>query len=79
MKSAPPAMRRGAHYTRHNRIRITAMNGKSSKYASAVLTALLYTQGLLAITAVTLVMVKERIQVDTVLAMNAAPHDAEVR
>lgn len=55
------------------------MNGKSSKYASAVLTALLYTQGLLAITAVTLVMVKERIQVDTVLAMNAAPHDAEVR
>jgi hypothetical protein len=79
MKSAPPAMRRGAHYTLHNRIWITAVNGKSSKYASAVLTALLYTQGLLGIAGVTLVVVKERVQVDAVLAMNAASPDAELR
>jgi hypothetical protein len=72
-------MRRGAHYTRHNRIRITAMNGKSSKYASAVLTALLYTQGLLGIAGVTLVVVKDRIQVDSVIAMNATSPEAAVR
>jgi hypothetical protein len=72
-------MRRGAFRIRHNRIRNTAMNGKSSKFASTVLSALLYAQGLLGLTAVTLVVVKDRIQVDTVLAMNAASPDAEVR
>jgi hypothetical protein len=55
------------------------MNGKSSKYASAVLTALLYTQGLLGIAGVTLVVVKDRIQVDSVIAMNATSPDATVR
>jgi hypothetical protein len=63
----------------NNRARITAMHGKTSKFASTVLSVLLYTQGLLGIAGVTLVMVKERVQVDAVLAMNAASPDAELR
>lgn len=55
------------------------MNGKSTKFASTVLSALLYAQGMLGLAGVTLVVVKDRIQVDTVLAMNAASRDAEVR
>jgi hypothetical protein len=58
---------------------ITAMHGKSSKYASTVLSALLYAQGLFGLAGVTLVVVKDRIQVDSVIAMNAASQDAEVR
>lgn len=57
----------------------TAMHGKSSKYASTVLSALLYAQGLFGLAGVTLVVVKDRIQVDSVIAMNAASQDAEVR
>ncbi len=55
------------------------MHGKTSKFASTVLSVLLYTQGLLGIAGVTLVVVKERVQVDAVLAMNAASPDAELR
>ena len=44
-----------------------------------MLTALLYTQGLLGIAGVTLVVVKDRIQVDSVIAMNATSPDATVR
>lgn len=55
------------------------MNGKSSKYASTVLSALLYAQGLLGLAGVTLVVVKDRIQVDSVIAMNTASQDADVR
>jgi hypothetical protein len=55
------------------------MNGKSSKFASTALSALLYAQGLLGLTAVTLVVVKDRVQVDAVLAMNTASPNAEVR
>lgn len=55
------------------------MHGKSSKYASTVLSALLYAQGLFGLAGVTLVVVKDRIQVDSVIAMNAASQDAEVR
>ena len=55
------------------------MHGKSSKFASTVLAALLYAQGLLCLAGVTLVLVKDRIQVDTVIAMNAASRDADVR
>ncbi|HEY6630877.1 MAG TPA: hypothetical protein VIZ90_05460 [Rhizobiaceae bacterium] len=55
------------------------MHGKSSKFASTVLSALLYAQGLLGLAGVTLVLIKDRIQVDTVIAMNAASQDADVR
>jgi hypothetical protein len=55
------------------------MHGKTSKFASTILTVLLYTQGLLGIAGVTLVVVKDRVQVDAVLAMNAASPNAEVR
>ena len=55
------------------------MHGKSSKFASTVLSALLYTQGLLGLAGITLVVVKERIQVDAVLAMNDTSPNAEVR
>jgi hypothetical protein len=55
------------------------MHGKSSKFASTMLSALLYTQGLLGLAGVTLVVVKDRIQVDSVIAMNAASPNAEVR
>ncbi|MDQ2632847.1 MAG: hypothetical protein M3Y78_03820, partial [Pseudomonadota bacterium] len=65
--------------TPNNRSRITAMHGKSSKFASAILSALLYTQGLFGVAGVTLVMVKEHVQVDAVLAMDAASPDAHLR
>ena len=55
------------------------MHGKNTKFASTVLSALLYAQGLLGLAAVTLVVVKDRVQVDTVIAMNTASQDAEVR
>ncbi len=55
------------------------MHGKSSKFASAILSALLYTQGLFGVAGVTLVMVKEHVQVDAVLAMDAASPDAHLR
>jgi hypothetical protein len=55
------------------------MHGKSTKFASTILSALLYTQGLLGIAGVTLVAVKDRIQVDAVLAMDAASQDAQLR
>jgi hypothetical protein len=57
----------------------TAMHGKTSKFASTILSALLYTQGLLGIAGVTLVVVKDRVQVDAVLAMNVASADAQLR
>jgi hypothetical protein len=72
-------MRRGAFTPNHSEFRITAMHGKTSKFASTMLSALLYTQGLLGIAGVTLVLVKDRIQVDTVIAMNAASADAQLR
>ena len=55
------------------------MHGKTSKFASTILTALLYTQGLLGIAGVALVVVKDRIQVDAVLAMNVASTDSQLR
>jgi hypothetical protein len=55
------------------------MHGKTPKFASTALTALLYAQGLLGVAGVTLVLVKDRIQVDTVIAMNAASVDAQLR
>jgi hypothetical protein len=70
------AVRLDSDTTEHG---ITAMHGKSSKFASTVLSALLYTQGLLGLAGITLVVVKDRIQVDAVLAMNDTSPNAEVR
>jgi hypothetical protein len=55
------------------------MHGKTSKFASTILSALLYTQGLLGIAGVTLVVVKDRVQMNAVLAMDVASADAQLR
>ncbi|MBX3584831.1 MAG: hypothetical protein KF810_23390 [Rhizobiaceae bacterium] len=53
------------------------MHGKSSKFAAAVLSALLYTQGLLGLAAVTLVVLKDRPQPAPVVM--AASADVQLR
>lgn len=58
------------------------MNGKTSKFASTILSALLYTQGLLGIAGVTLVVLKDRVHSDpaaTVVVMKTASLDAQLR
>ena len=79
MKSAPTQRGAARIVPKTTEYGTTAMHGKNTKFASTVLSALLYTQGLLGLAGVTLVVVKDRIQVDTVIAMNAASQDAEVR
>ena len=55
------------------------MNGKTSKFASTILSALLYTQGLLGVAGVTLVLLKDRMHSDPVIVANAASADAQLR
>ncbi len=59
------------------------MNGKNSKFASAALSALLYTQGLLIVAGVTVALVKDGTRADPahrpVLVASVASPDAEVR
>ena len=56
------------------------MNGKTSKFASTILSALLYTQGLLGIAGVTLVVLKDRTDpAATVIVMKTASLDAQLR
>ncbi len=55
------------------------MNGKTSKSASIILSALLYTQGLLGIAGVTLVVLKDRIHSDPVVVASTASPDALLR
>jgi hypothetical protein len=55
------------------------MNGNSSKTASTVLSALLYTQVLLCAAAVTLVVLKNRVDADPIVVASAASIDAQVR
>lgn len=56
-----------------------AMNGKSSKFASTILSALLYTQVLLCVSAFTLVVLKDRVGADPVVVASVASQDAQVR
>jgi heme A synthase len=58
------------------------MNRKTSKLAATLLTGLLYTQGLLGVAGVTLVVLKDRVHSDPagpVVAMNVASLDARLR
>lgn len=57
------------------------MNGKSSKFATAALSALLYTQGLLCIAGVTAVVFKDRLHADPAIhtIVVAASSDAQLR
>lgn len=57
------------------------MNGKSSKFATAALSALLYTQGLLCLAGVTAVVFKDRLHADPAIhtIVVAASSDAQLR
>jgi hypothetical protein len=55
------------------------MHGKTSKFASTILSALLFTQGLLGIAGVTLVVLKDRTPSHHVLVADAASVDAQLR
>lgn len=55
------------------------MNRKSSKFASTVLSALLYTQALLCAAAFTMVVLKDRVETNPVVVASIAPQDAQVR
>lgn len=58
------------------------MNGKTSKLASTILSGLLYTQGLLGVAGVTLVVLKDRMHSDPagpVVVMKIASLDAQLR
>lgn len=55
------------------------MNGKSSKFASTVLSALLYTQALLCVGAFAMVVMKDRAQPDPVVVASVASAGAQVR
>lgn len=55
------------------------MNGKSSKFASTVLSALLYGQVLLCAAAVTVVVLKNRVETDPMVVASVASEDAQVR
>ena len=55
------------------------MHGKTSKLAITVLSALLYTQGLLGFAGVALVLLKDRIHPDPVVVASAASADAQLR
>jgi hypothetical protein len=83
LMESEPATQRGTPRPRYNRIRITAMNGKNSKFASVALSALLYTQGLLIVAGVAVALVKGGAHADPahrpVLVASVASPDAEVR
>jgi hypothetical protein len=59
------------------------MNGKNSKFASAALSALLYTQGLLIVAGVAVALMKDGAHADTahrpLLVASVASADAELR
>ncbi|MEP9387635.1 hypothetical protein [Mesorhizobium sp. KR9-304] len=58
------------------------MNGKTSKLAATILSGLLYTQGLLGVAGVTLVVLKDRMHSDPagqVITMKIASLDAQLR
>lgn len=73
------AMRRGAFTPNHTESGTTAMHGKTSKFASTMLSALLYTQGLLGIAGVTLVVLKDRTHSDPAYVVGSVSADAQVR
>lgn len=55
------------------------MHGKNAKLASAALSALLFTQGLLGFAAVTLVVAKERLRAEPAIVTAAVAAPAQVR
>jgi hypothetical protein len=55
------------------------MHGKTPKFASTILTALLFTQGLLGLAGVTLVVLKHTTPSQPVLVADAASVDAQLR
>jgi hypothetical protein len=57
----------------------TVMNGKASKFASTILSALLFAQGMLGVAGVTLVLVKDRMNAEPVMVANVASLDAQLR
>lgn len=55
------------------------MHGKTSKFASAALLALLYAQGFLGFAGITLVALKDRGHSEPAVVVVAASQDAQVR
>ena len=79
MESVPRNAVRRAPNLKIVKLGTAAMNGKSSKFASTVLAALLYTQALLCVGAFTMVVLKDRVQADPVVVASVASEDAQLR